>query len=448
MSNKYGRPFKIRRDRHMSHERTLGVGIVGLGTRGFWNLGRNILKLSNEVGLNLVAVCDRNPLRVDEAINCVREEYPQAAPPKGYSDYQQLIDDPAVDIVMITTQTYQHRGPVVAAMRSGKKTFCEKPLGHTAEECAAIYEAERESGNTVMMGFTRRYERPWIRATELVENGVIGDVRMLLLRAVIPYDVYFHRWHRERRYSGDALNDKSSHHFDVFSWFAGADPRHVHAFGGRHVFLPEENAPFRCAECDRECPYRVRGMAQNETKLAAKTQPSVANATDVLHAHDVCVYYPGADILDHAVVSVEYANDVRATLFWTVYGPKAPDQESLEIVGTKGKILLTRETGTLEVITDHGRNRFIEEAKDTENAGFGHFGADRRLVETLAEFGRGGRSTVSCRGGLAATSVVEAAIQSIEERRVVTLPTLDGVGLAAGETVRLKGVAPDEDRSA
>ncbi len=429
-------------------ERPLGVGIIGLGTRGFWNLGRNILKLSGEVGLKLVALCDRTPERLDEAIGCVKAEYPNAPVPTGYRNYQQLIDDPAVDIVMVTTQTYQHREPVIAAIRSGKKVFCEKPLGRTTEESQAIYEAERESGNTVLIGFTRRYERPWMRAAELVSSGIIGDVRMLLLRAVIPYDVYFHRWHRERRYSGGALNDKSSHHFDVFSWFAGADPVHVHAFGGRHVFLPEEGAPFRCAECERDCPYRVTGMAQNETRLAAKTQPSVAQATDVLHAHDVCVYYPGADILDHAIVSVEFNNEVRASLFWTVYGPKAPDQESFEIVGTKGKIQLIRETGTLHVITDHGKHRFTEDAKDTANAGFGHFGADRRLVETLSAFGRGAASTVSCRGGWVATSVVEAAIRSIEERRVVTLPEFDRSGLAVSESVGLEGIAPDQDRSA
>ena len=100
------------------------------------------------------------------------------------------------------------------------------------------------------MGFTRRYEQPWIELYNLLKSGVIGDLKMMLIRSVIPYTHYFMTWHRTRALSGGALNDKASHYTDVFNWFAGGHCLQVNAFGGRNLFEVREDAPEFCAVCD------------------------------------------------------------------------------------------------------------------------------------------------------------------------------------------------------
>ena len=88
---------------------------------------------------------------------------------------------------------------------------------------------------------------------------------MMQIRTVVPYHVYFHTWHRRRAWSGGALNDKSSHHFDVFNWFARARADRTHGFGGRRVYVAEEDSPTRCRECERECPYRVTASRTSQS---------------------------------------------------------------------------------------------------------------------------------------------------------------------------------------
>jgi predicted dehydrogenase len=238
---------------------------------------------------------------------------------------------------------------------------------------------------------------------------------MLLLRAVIPYHVYFHGWHRERRFSGDALNDKSSHHFDALSWFAESDPARVAAFGGRRVYLAEEGAPERCSECDRDCPYRTgpRGSAgERQDVLRTDRGLSWLGGEDVLTRRDVCVFWPGTDILDHAVVNVRFDSGIVGQLFYSIFGFDSDDQETFEIVGNKGRLRLTRHTGKLDVVSDYGQKQEEIEARDENHASV-HFGADERLVRELRLFADGAAPVVGCREAHIASATVFAALESI-----------------------------------
>jgi predicted dehydrogenase len=69
----------------------------------------------------------------------------------------------------------------------------------TLDDAEAIAAAEARSGQPIMMGFTRRYERPWIESVRLAHSGRIGDPQMVLLRSVIPYTRYLQLWHRRTR---------------------------------------------------------------------------------------------------------------------------------------------------------------------------------------------------------------------------------------------------------
>lgn len=400
---------------------TLRVGIIGTGSRGITCIGRQIAEQSKELDITITAFCNRTESRMEIA----RDELNELAVASGnpplsirfHSTAQQLINDPEVDLIVITSPTAAHAEATIPALRSGKKVYLDKPIAHTLEDSIAIRNAEVEAGNPMIMGFTRRYETPWLKLREIVSSGKIGDLKMMLIRAVLPYSFYFQTWHRTRAVSGGALNDKGSHYTDVFNWFVGdAKATQVNAFGGRNVFIEEEDTPEFCSVCDRDCPYRAsEAMPDTQDQMKGAVDHSYETETDPLKRKDNCVYKSGADIFDHASIHYQYNNGVVANIFYNVYGPQADDEETLELVGTKGRIILTRLRGEIDIVTDYGeKSHEVIECK-SEDFETSHFGADRKLVQEIAAFGRGEQSTVDGAYGLEATRMILAAMKSIDE---------------------------------
>ena len=400
---------------------TLRVGIIGTGSRGITCIGRQIAEQSKELDITIAAFCNRTESRMEIA----RDELNELAVASGnpplsirfHATAQQLINDPEVDLIVITSPTAAHAEATIPALRSGKKVYLDKPIAHTLEDSIAIRNAEVEAGNPMIMGFTRRYETPWLKLREIVSSGKIGDLKMMLIRAVLPYSFYFQTWHRTRAVSGGALNDKGSHYTDVFNWFVGdAKATQVNAFGGRNVFIEEEDAPEFCSVCDRDCPYRAsEAMPDTQDQMKGAVDHSYETETDPLKRKDNCVYKSGADIFDHASIHYQYNNGVVANIFYNVYGPQADDEETLELVGTKGRIILTRLRGEIDIVTDYGeKSHEVIECK-SEDFETSHFGADRKLVQEIAAFGRGEQSTVDGAYGLEATRMILAAMKSIDE---------------------------------
>jgi len=400
---------------------TLRVGIIGTGSRGITCIGRQIAEQSKELDITITAFCNRTESRMEIA----RDELNELAVASGnpplsirfHATAQQLINDPEVDLIVITSPTAAHAEATIPALRSGKKVYLDKPIAHTLEDSIAIRNAEVEAGNPMIMGFTRRYETPWLKLREIVSSGKIGDLKMMLIRAVLPYSFYFQAWHRTRAVSGGALNDKGSHYTDVFNWFVGdAKATQVNAFGGRYVFIEEEDTPEFCSVCDRDCPYRAsEAMPDTQDQMKGAVDHSYETETDPLKRKDNCVYKSGADIFDHASIHYQYNNGVVANIFYNVYGPQADDEETLELVGTKGRIILTRLRGEIDIVTDYGeKSHEVIECK-SEDFETSHFGADRKLVQEIAAFGRGEQSTVDGAYGLEATRMVLAAMKSIDE---------------------------------
>jgi predicted dehydrogenase len=330
-----------------------------------------------------------------------------------HEHHEDLVNDPNVDLVMIVTPQYAHRDPAISALRSGKKVFLDKPMAAKLEDALKILEEETETNNKLNMGFTRRYESTWLKIYDLVGEGIIGDIKMILVRDIIPYHIYFHTWHRKREWSGGVIGDKASHFFDVFNWFAGCAPKKISAFGGQAVFQSDPESPERCIKCDRECPYRI-GQKQEEKRQDVMVDfgESRAKEIDVIKRFDNCVYLSGADINDHGIVSVVYPNGIKASLFWSIFGPDADDQETFEVVGDKGRIILTRHTGKIDIISDFGKNHEILDEREKSFAG-SHFGADRRLIVELEKFYKGKASIVTGKDGFEAVRMAEAAHRSI-----------------------------------
>jgi predicted dehydrogenase len=397
----------------------VGVGIVGMGKRG-GSLALNMAEDFAHSGLRVSALCSRTPEKVAAAAQAVAGAYRKVnaeAPIALHTSVESLIHDSGVDLIVITSPQHAHAQAALPALRSGKKVFLDKPIAHTLQDAQAIADAERQTGNAMLMGFTRRYEAPWHKAFSLLREGAIGSLHMIQIRSVVPYDIFFHGWHRRRDQSGDALNDKSSHHFDVFNWFSGSQARSVSGIGGRAVYVADPQAPARCPACEQDCPYRAnRSTLTNPDdmhSILGEFAPQAAAQADLERADDRCVFAPGADILDHALIQARYANGVVASLVYCIFGPKAEDQETLELIGSAGRLMLTRHTGRIDLVSSHGRKHEVLCSPEASSGG-GHFGADLNLIRKLREFADGAEPVVSGAQGLAATRMALTALQSVD----------------------------------
>jgi predicted dehydrogenase len=403
----------------VTSEAPINVGIIGLGVRGLHSIARIMADRFAETGFVITALCDRNPERMHESRTVIQARYASQGTevaPRLYEDGLNLVVDPQVDLVVITSTTDTHRAFTVPALHAGKKVYCDKPLAHTLEDAIAIVEAEAEAQNPLIMGFTRRYESAWLKAHELLHEGVIGRLHMLQVRDIIPYHRYLTAWWRRRAWSGGALNDKGCHLFDVFNWFTSSRATRVHGFGGRSVIEPDPGAPARCHLCHRDCPYRRREpdtAAPSAIDLVPHFGPSWLQESEEKHMDDICVYTPGSDLYHNGSIHVSYASGAIASYFYSIFGPPADDQETLELVGTKGRLILTRHTGKLDIVTDYGETHEVLDCRD-ENFQDSHFGADIALVEELRRFCAGAPPTVSARAGLEATRIVMASFRSMD----------------------------------
>ena len=372
----------------MSHRESKNVGIIGCGARGLHHIGFNMVDSSNETGFRIVSVANRSFESSDHAAGELEKRYADLGIDQAIQrceSYQDIVNDPKIDLIIITSHTDAHAEHAVAALESGKKVYLDKPIAVTLEDGHIIAGAEKRTGNRLLMGFTRRYEDSWLKMKELLNGGAVGSLQMVLLRSIIPYSRYLQGWHRKRVWSGGPLNDKCSHHFDVFRWMANSDCVAMSAFGGRSgVFKPDPTAPARCSECDRDCAYR-RTEALEESKETVSNKFTSTDSNDERAVQDACVFSLDSDVEDFGSVNLQMSGGVVGNLFFTIFGPLAPDGETLELVGDSGRLVLSRSDGMIRTYTDHGRetDTFFAGGKNFDSS---HYGSDKNLVQHMKEF--------------------------------------------------------------
>ena len=147
----------------------IGCGVIGVGVFG----ENHCLAYSRLPGVKLAAVCDVNGARA----RAMAEKYGARA---WYTDYQELLRDPAVQAVSIATPDFAHRAIALAAARAGKHILCEKPLATTAADAQEIVDAARAAGVKLMVDFHNRVNPPFVAARQSIEVGAIGRARVRL----------------------------------------------------------------------------------------------------------------------------------------------------------------------------------------------------------------------------------------------------------------------------
>jgi predicted dehydrogenase len=132
-----------------------------------------------------VAVCDLDSKRLAKAKERVEKHYAgkmgssTAVVVKTYGDYRELLKDPGIDAVAISTPDHWHSEPVIAAALAGKDVYVQKPLSMTLIEGREVSDVLTARKRAFQIGSQQRSDSPWPQfrqACELVRNGRIGKV--------------------------------------------------------------------------------------------------------------------------------------------------------------------------------------------------------------------------------------------------------------------------------
>lgn len=205
----------------------IGIGIVGYG---YWgpNLVRNFAEAS---GSRVAVVSDLRPDRLALA----QSRYPAI---RTTNDHVSLIEDPAVDAVVIATPVSTHFDLAMQALRAGKHVLVEKPLTETSAQAQQLIDEADRGQHVLMVDHTFVYTGAVRKIKELVDDERLGrlyyydSVRVNL--GLFQHDV-------------NVLWDLAVHDLSIMDYVLGRQPSAVAATGMAHVpGRPEDVAYLTC----------------------------------------------------------------------------------------------------------------------------------------------------------------------------------------------------------
>ncbi len=199
-------------------DNNIGVGVIGYG---YW--GPNLARNFNETpGFELRAISDLSQPRLDLA----RSRYPTARLSNNYMD---LLNDPAIEAISLSTPTHTHFDIGMAALKAGKHLLIEKPLASSVEQARQLTEEAARQKRILLVDHTFIYTEAVRILREIVEQGALGQVlyydAVRVNLGLIQQDI-------------NVLWDLAIHDLAIMDYVLGAHPRAVSATGlaypGKH----------------------------------------------------------------------------------------------------------------------------------------------------------------------------------------------------------------------
>lgn len=147
--------------------------IAGIGVGG---KGRSDIEQASKLG-DVVAICDIDDNNVDAAFKILNKD--DKHNPKKFFDFRKMLETEGknIDAVVVSTPDHTHAVAAIMAMKMGKHVYCQKPLTHSVHEARKMRETASEMKVTSQMGNQGTAENGLRRAVELIQGGVLGQVK-------------------------------------------------------------------------------------------------------------------------------------------------------------------------------------------------------------------------------------------------------------------------------
>jgi predicted dehydrogenase len=237
----------------------INMALIGMGLM----MGGHQAHMSNRGDVQVVAVCDVQRDRREKAKAAIERGYAQRAGGgsykgcEAYNEYERIMERQDIDAVVVVTPDHWHMPISVAAIRSGKDVYVQKPMSLTIREGRILSDTAKQYSAIVQVGSQQRSERAFRRACEIVRNGMIGKVHTIyaglgefpppqtLPEEPIPDGFDYDRWlgptpwypFNKKRVEGNygggwrcfwdygsrKNGDWGAHHFDIIQWALGMD---------------------------------------------------------------------------------------------------------------------------------------------------------------------------------------------------------------------------------
>jgi predicted dehydrogenase len=150
-------------------ESLLGVGIIGVSPQRGWAAAAHIPALRALPSYEIRALSAHS----DESARAAGEAFGVSA---VFSDHEQMVAQPDVDVVAVTVKVPRHRELVSAALRAGKAVYCEWPLGRDLNDARAMAALASEKGARTVVGLQARQAPEIGFIQELLSDGYVGEV--------------------------------------------------------------------------------------------------------------------------------------------------------------------------------------------------------------------------------------------------------------------------------
>jgi predicted dehydrogenase len=273
---------------------TVNWGIIGCGDVCEVKSGPAFNKVANS---KLVAVMRRN---LDKAKDFAERH----GVPKYYGDATELINDPEVNTIYIATPPSSHESYLEMALKVGKPVYVEKPVTINSASVKRMIEMEKSHEGKVSVAHYRRGLPLFNKIKQLVNDGAIGKVKLILLKTLQPtvsksITQTDDNWRINPEISGGGLfHDLSPHQLDIVYWIFG-EPQQAHV------------------------------QTANQGKL-----------------------YKAPDL---TMVQLDFANDIYFNGVWDFNVAETATHDSCEIIGDKGSLRFSFfRVSTIELTTNAG----------------------------------------------------------------------------------------------
>lgn len=194
----------------------LKVGLTGAGNLARWAHLPNLRKIP---GVSLHAVCSMSGARGNTYARRFGASY-------FCSDYNEMLQDPEIDVVMILSRNQHHFSQALEALRAGKHVFVEKPMALTEDECRQLYRAVVETGKQLSVGFNRRFA-PFYRKLKL---SLIGRTSPAVINCRVSSPGISGTYWMADPSIGGAILGEAIHFIDLMYWLLESEPVSVSAY--------------------------------------------------------------------------------------------------------------------------------------------------------------------------------------------------------------------------
>lgn len=237
------------------------VGLIGSG----WYGKIDLFRLIQVEDVDVVAICDVDSQMLRRSAEMTSTRQASGAVPRTYADYQEMLRQEELDLVLIGTPDHWHALPMIDAAKAGLDIYCQKPISVDVTEGQAMLAAARKYDRVVQIGTQRRSTPHLVQAKErIIEEGLLGDVGHIEIccyyhmRATAnppdsqappnldynawtgpapmrPYNSLVHprSWRAFNEYGNGIVGDMCVHMLDMVRWMLGLGwPTTVSSSGG------------------------------------------------------------------------------------------------------------------------------------------------------------------------------------------------------------------------